>query len=75
MPECTQAIHTLKVIVSSDPVLQCPNHDQPFELEVDASQYTLGAILYQRNDRGKLQAVGYYSQTLNPAECNYDVYD
>ena len=52
-----------------------PDHDQPFELEVDASQYALGAILYQRNDGGKLQAVGYYPQTLNLAECNYDVYD
>ena len=56
-------------------MLQCPDHDQPFELEVDASQYALGAILYQRNDGGKLQAVGYYSQTLNLAECNYNVYD
>ena len=64
MPECTQAIRTLKAIVSSDPVLQRPDHEWPFELEVDASQYALGAILYQRNDGGKLQAVGYYSQTL-----------
>ena len=75
MPECTQAIRTLKRIVSSDPMLRRPDHEQPFELEVDASQYALGAILYQRNDGGKLQAVGYYSQTLNPAERNYDVYD
>jgi hypothetical protein len=42
---------------------------------VDASQYALGAILYQRNDGGKLQVVGYYSQTLNSAERNYNVYD
>ena len=42
---------------------------------MDASQYALGEILYQRNDRGKLQVVGYYLQTLNLAECNYDVYD
>ena len=74
-PECTQAIHTLKAIVSSDPMLRRPDHDRPFELEVNALQYALGAILYQRNDGGKLQAVGYYSQTLNPAERNYDVYD
>ena len=73
--ECTQAIRTLKAIVSADPVLRCPNHKRLFELEVDALQYALGAILYQRNDGGKLQAVGYYSQTLNPAERNYDVYD
>ena len=26
-PECTQAIHTLKVIVSSDPVLRQPDHE------------------------------------------------
>jgi hypothetical protein len=69
-PECTQAIRTLKAIVSTDPVLRRPDHERPFELEVDASQYALGAILYQRNDGGKLQAVGYYSQTLNPAERN-----
>ena len=74
-PECTQAIRTLKAIVSSDPVLRRPDHDRPFELEVDTLQYVLGAILYQRNDGGKLQVVGYYLQTLNPAECNYNVYD
>ena len=51
-------------------MLQHPDHDQPFKLEVDASQYVLGAILYQRNDGGKLQAVGYYLQTLNLAECH-----
>ena len=73
--ECTQAIHNLKAIVSSDPVLQRPDHEWPFELEVDASQYMLGTILYQRNDGGRLQTVGYYSQTLNLAERNYDVYN
>ena len=46
MPECTQAIRNLKAIVSSDPVLRHPDHKRPFELEVDASQYALGAILY-----------------------------
>ena len=65
-PECIQAIRTLKRIVSSDPVLRRPDHERPFELEVDASQYALGAILYQRNDGGKLQAVGYYLLRSSP---------
>ena len=60
-PECTNAICKLKAIVTSDPVLRWPDHEQPFELEVDASQYALGVILYQHNDGGKLQAVEYYS--------------
>ena len=73
--ECTQAIQKLKQIVSSDPVLKRPNHDKPFTLKCDASQYALGAVLSQRNDKGKLQTMGYYSKTLIPAERNYDVYD
>jgi hypothetical protein len=56
-------------------VLQRLDYERPFELEVDVSQYALGAILYQCNEQGKLQAVGYYSRTLILAEWNYDVYD
>jgi hypothetical protein len=44
-------------------------------MEVDASQYTLGAILSQKDEQGKLHPVGYYSKTLIPAERNYDIYD
>ena len=73
--ECTEAIQKLKRIVSSDLVLKRPNHNKPFTLECDASQYALGAVLSQCNDKGKLQPVGYYSKTLIPAERNYDIYD
>ena len=60
---------------NSDPILMCPDHDRPFTLEVDASQYALGAVLSQRNNASRLQPVGYFSKTLIPAERNYDVYD
>lgn len=69
------AIQKLKLLMGSDPVLMCLNHDRPFTLEVDTSQFTLGAVLSQCNDQGKLQLVGYYSKTLIPAKRNYDVYD
>jgi RNase H-like domain found in reverse transcriptase len=55
--------------------LQRPNYEKPFTLEVDASQYATGVILYQENDKGKLRPVGYHSHTLNPAERGYDVHD
>ena len=74
-PACTNAIRKLKAIVRTDPVLMCPDHDKPFSMEVDASQYALGAVLSQRNERGKLQPVGYFSKTLIPTEHNYNVYN
>jgi Reverse transcriptase (RNA-dependent DNA polymerase)/RNase H-like domain found in reverse transcriptase len=73
--ECTEALDKLIKIVSSDLVLQQPNYKKLFTLEVDASQYATGAILYQENDEGKLHPVGYHSHTLNPAERGYDVHD
>jgi Reverse transcriptase (RNA-dependent DNA polymerase)/RNase H-like domain found in reverse transcriptase len=50
--KCTMALNELIDIVTSDPVLHRPNYDLPFMLEVDASQYATGAILYQPNDKG-----------------------
>jgi RNase H-like domain found in reverse transcriptase/Integrase zinc binding domain len=69
------ALNKLISIVTSDPVLHWPNYDLPFTLEVDASQYATGAILYQPNDKGRLCPVGYHSHTLNPAERGYDIHD
>jgi RNase H-like domain found in reverse transcriptase len=73
--ECTATLDKLIGIVTSDPVLHQLNYDLPFTLEVDASQYTTGAILYQPNDKGWLCPVGYHSHTLNPAERGYNVHD
>ena len=38
---------TLKRLVTSEPVLAHPDQDKPFKLEVDASRYTIGAVLSQ----------------------------
>jgi len=76
-PECHQALDTLIDIVTSSPVLIAPDQDRQFKLEVDASQFAIGAILWQRDPANakKLRAVGYYSTTLSPAERNYKVFD
>ena len=60
----------------SNLVLFRPNPREPFILEVNASAYATGAILYQTHEEtGRKRPVGYHSQTFNPAEQNYDVYD
>ena len=43
-----EAFEKLKECVTSEPVLAHPELDKQFELEVDASGYTVGAILLQR---------------------------
>jgi RNase H-like domain found in reverse transcriptase/Reverse transcriptase (RNA-dependent DNA polymerase) len=73
--ECTKAVDKLITIVMNNPVLHHPNYDKPFTLEVDASQYAIGAILQQTDDLGKLRPIGYYSKALTNAERGYDVHD
>src|ERR1700744_3817456 len=74
-PDCTAAINKLVDILTSAPVLQQPDLDKPFEMEVDASAFATGGILYQRDKNNKLQPVAYYSKTFNAAERNYDIHD
>jgi RNase H-like domain found in reverse transcriptase/Reverse transcriptase (RNA-dependent DNA polymerase) len=74
-PCCTATIWRLKDIILSDPVIQQPHPDHPYTLKVDASQYTMGAILQQPDKAGRLCPVGYDSQTFNDAERGYDIHD
>ena len=46
-PRHTQAVETLIQKVTSQPVLVHPDPGKTFELEVDTSNYTTGAILFQ----------------------------
>ena len=65
----------LAQVVVANPMLQRPNYDQPFFLEVDAFQFAIGAILLQRDKRGRLRPVGSISHSFTPAEHNYDIYN
>jgi hypothetical protein len=47
----------------------------PFELEVDASGFAMGAVLLQKKEDGKKHPIAYYSKTLSVAEQNYNIYD
>jgi len=80
--ECTTALTTLRDIVTSEPVLVSPDQNEQFILEVDASQYATGVILYQadktmKDRKGKpiLCPYGYHSQTFSATEQWYPIYD
>ena len=72
---CKEALKSLIGCVAKDPILEALRSDLPYELETDASAYGIGAVLFQKDERGKHKAIGYASRSLNQAERNYDIWD
>src|SRR6202008_5194225 len=73
--EYTDALKTLIYKVTSALTLTYLDPQKQFELEVDASLFAIGAILFQQDDKGKKHNMAYYSKALNPAKRNYPVWD
>ena len=63
-------IRTIKILLTSDPILRLPDPKKSFVLRTDASDYGIGAVLMQEHD-GKLFPICYASKKLNNAELNY----
>ncbi len=73
--EKEEAFQTLKRLICEEPVLLMPRLEQPFELEVDASNYAIGAMLNQKDELNRWHPVAYYFTTLSETERNYNIYD
>ncbi len=73
--EREEAFQKLKGLICAEPVLLMPRLEQPFELEVDTSNYAIGTTLNQKDEQGRWHPVAYYSTTLSETERNYDIYD
>ncbi len=63
-----EAFNNLKRRITTEPILAHTKLDDPFELEVDASGYAVGATLLQKKEDGKKHPIGYYLATLNEAQ-------
>ena len=73
--EQENAFQELKQVVQKEPVLLQPDQKKPFKVEIDASNYAIGAVLMQKDDKGILHPVAYFSKSLNSAQRNYNVYN
>ena len=70
LPEHEQAFQEMKSILCRDCMVRYPDHNIPFEIYTDASDYQLGAVIMQNG-----RPVAYYSRKLNPAQRNYSTMD
>ena len=67
---CEAAFDKLKTMLVSPSIMQSPNWDLPFEIMCDASDYAIGAVLGQREDK-KAFVIYCVSKTLDSTESNY----
>ncbi|KAF1322456.1 reverse transcriptase, partial [Globisporangium splendens] len=75
-PEEHQAAFAeVKKSLREAPVLALADHEKPFHVVCDASDYAIGCALMQHDDEGKERVVSYQSRQLRPAERNYPVHD
>ena len=65
-----KALVELKHRLCSAPVLTLPDLQQPFEIEIDASDYAIGVFLTQQG-----HLVAYHSETLSDIIRKYPTYD
>ena len=72
--EQQDAFDELKCLVCMNPILMIPLDDTPFGMEVDASDYAIGGILFQKVD-DKWCPVAYMSQALSETEQKYEIYN
>nr|GEW19623.1 reverse transcriptase domain-containing protein [Tanacetum cinerariifolium] len=68
--ECVEAFQTLKRKLTEAPILIAPDWDMSFELMCDASEFAIGAVLGQRQDK-HFWPIHYASKTMTEAESNY----
>ncbi|GKA46864.1 reverse transcriptase domain-containing protein [Tanacetum coccineum] len=70
--ECQKAFKLLKEKLTCAPVIVSPNWNLPFELMCDASDFTVGAVLGQKDGKN-FHPIYFVSKTLNPAQQKYTV--
>ena len=72
--EHNKAFKELKEKITSQLVLSLPKREGKFRVEMDASGYIIGGVLFQEQD-GKWKPIAFLSRTIQPTERNYKIYN
>ena len=66
-----KCLSNLKLILSNAPILEHPNWDREFIVATDASQFGIGAVLYQKDEGQKDHIIHLRAQSLTKGQKNY----
>jgi len=69
-PECEEAFHKLRTLLTSAPVLAQPDMEKPFDVFCDASGIGQGCVLMQEG-----RVIAYASRQLRKHEVSYRTHD
>nr|GEW44143.1 reverse transcriptase domain-containing protein [Tanacetum cinerariifolium]GEX71913.1 reverse transcriptase domain-containing protein [Tanacetum cinerariifolium] len=70
--ECVESFQTLKRELTEASILIALDWDLPFELMCDASDFAIGVVLGQRQEK-HFRRIHYASKTITEAESNYTI--
>jgi Reverse transcriptase (RNA-dependent DNA polymerase)/RNase H-like domain found in reverse transcriptase/Retroviral aspartyl protease len=72
---CWEAFEELKLRLTSAPVLHHYSPEYESMIETDASDGVIAGVLSQLHPDKEWYPVAYFSKTMAPAECNYEIHD
>src|ERR1700756_2879346 len=72
--EAEASLDQLLKTIERNPMVGLPDQSKQFEMETDASNYAMGAVLFQRDENDNRIDVGYFSKALTKTQMNYDVF-
>jgi len=80
IPFCWEDQHTkvldrLIHLVTTAPILGCPDPDKQYFLKVNTLAFALGAVLFRYDLQGRWCDVAYFFKALTPPKWNYDMWD
>jgi hypothetical protein len=73
-PEMEKSFGELKNQFTTAPILTRFDLAKSWLVEIDASDFALGAILSKKDDEGRLHPIAFHSEKFQPAEINYDIH-
>jgi hypothetical protein len=70
-----KSFEALKQAFSTAPMLLHANLRKPFQVETDASDFAINAILSKADNTNIMHPMAYYSQKFTAAKINYPIYN
>jgi len=74
-PQAEEAFLELKQWFTTAPILAHFDATKPVIIETDTSDFTIGAVLSQRDEEGRLHPVAFHSRKFQPVDINYEIHN